>query len=134
GLLRVSCNNLEIGKIKWCNDKISNILGHPRSELMKTKINRLIPPVIGVKHNDYIKSFIQTSKEVFSNVTRVTFMINNNNYLIPTILYIKLSPQIKNGIEFSAMILKVVDNTFILYKNPEIKQDTKLCFVLINED
>ena len=134
GFLIVSCNNLEIGKIKWCNKKISNILRYSKSDLSKLKINRLIPPIIAQRHNDFLKAFIQTNKGYYSNLTRVTFMITANDYIIPVVMYINLYPRIKNGIEMATMITRVIDNTFILYKNPEIKTKTKLCFVLINED
>ena len=134
GLLIVSCNNLEIGKIKWCNKKISHMLLYSKSDLSKLKINRIIPPIIANKHNDFVKSFIQSNVQYYSNITRVNFMINADDYIVPFILYMNIFPRIKNGIEMSAMVTKVLDGTFILYKNPEIKIRTKLCFVLINED
>jgi len=133
GLLRVSCNNLETGKIKWCNDKMSAIVGIPKFELNKMKINRIIPPLIANKHNDYIKNFIVNPKEVFINKIRISFMINDPNFLIPVVIYIKIVPSIKNGIEVVALVHKVLDNTFILFKYPEII-NSKICFCLINEN
>ena len=134
GLLRVSCNNLETGKIKWCNDKMTSIVGFPKFELTKMKINRLIPPIIANRHTDYIKNFIINPKEVFLNKIRVSYMINDSNFLVPIIIYIKLVQEIKNGIEIIGMVHKVIDNTFVLYKFPELKNNAKICFCLINED
>lgn len=134
GLLKVSCNNLEVGKIKWCNQKSAEITGFSVAELLKMKINRIIPPIVSTKHNDYMKSFINTYKARFINNNRISFIIDSYNYLVPVILYIKVIPQIKHGIEICSLIHKVIDSTFILYKNPEILHDTKLCFALINYD
>ena len=134
GLMIISCNPQEIGKIKWCNNKISNLLSFSRNDLSKLKINRIIPPVIASKHSEFIRAYIQTNKEYYINVTRANFFINANDFLTPVLIYINKIPKIKNGIEFFVMVSKVIDNTFLLYKNPEIKIKTKLCFVLINED
>ena len=134
GLMIVSCNPQEIGKIKWCNNKISNLLSFSRNDLSKLKINRIIPPVVAARHNEFIRAYIQTNKEYYINLTRANFFINSNDFLIPVLVYINKIPKIKNGIEIFAMVSKVIDNTFLLYKNPEIKIKTKLCFVLINED
>lgn len=134
GLLIMSCNNLELGKIKWVNKKISNILHFNKNDLSKLKINRLLPPIIAQKHNELIKAFIQSNKEFYANLTRIGFMITANDYMIPVVLYMNIFPRIKNGIEMVAMVTRVINNTFILYKNPEIKTKTKICFVLINED
>lgn len=134
GLMKVSCNNLEIGKIKWCNEKASHITKFSENELLKLKINKLIPPIIALKHNDYIKSFISTSKARFINQTRLSVIISSSNYMIPVIIYYKIIPQIKNGIEICTMLHSIMDSTFILYKNPEIKIDSRLCLVLISED
>ena len=134
GLLIMSCNTLELGKIKWVNKKISNILHFNKNDLSKLKINRLLPPIIAQKHNELIKAFIQSNKGFYANLTRIAFMVTANDYMIPVVLYMNVFPRIKNGIEMIAMITRVINNTFILYKNPEIKTKTKLCFVLINED
>ena len=134
GLMIVSCNQQEIGKIKWCNNKLSNLLSFSRNDLSKLKINRIIPPIIANIHNDFIKSFIQTNKEYYSNITRASFLINSYDFMVPVLIYMNKIPKIKNGIEICNIVSKVVDNTFILYKNPEIKYRTKICFVLINED
>ena len=104
GLIITSCNSLEMGKIKWCNNKISTLLGFSSAELKKNKINRIIPPAISQKHNSYIKKWVESYKSTFINKTRVTFFINNSNYLMPFILYLKLLPTIVNGIEVCAML------------------------------
>ena len=135
GLITISCNELEVGKIKWCNDKVTSILGFYKHELLKLKINKIIPPAIANRHTQYIRKWVESYKNSFINKTRITFFINKDNYLCPVILYVKLLPTIENGIEVCGLMQKVIDNTFILFKDPtEIKVNCKIGFCLTNED
>jgi hypothetical protein len=133
-VMKVSCSNLEIGKIKWVNKKCAEILDFSINELLKKKINRIIPPSIAKKHNQYIKEYIETYKSSFVDVARVSCIINSQNCLVPVILYVKLIPRINQGIELGVLLQSVEDTTFILYKAPELHDTRKICLVLINQD
>ena len=114
---------------------MTKILGFPKHELLKLRINKLIPPAISGKHTQYIRKWLESYKATFINKTRVTFFINKENYLCPVILYIKLLPTIENGIEVCGLIQKVIDDTFILYKDPtDIKIPCKIGFCLASEE
>ena len=57
GLMIISSNPQEIGKIKWCNNKIINLLSFWRNDLSKLKIN-----IIYSKYTEFIRGYIQTNK------------------------------------------------------------------------
>lgn len=121
GMIKVSCNALEIGKIKWVNEIFSSLLGFSCIELLKLKINRIIPSSVANNHNEYIKNYVESNKEVLLNKLKTTLLINSENYIMPVIIYTKLLPTILNGIEVCSIVKKIQDNTLLLYKSPEYK-------------
>jgi hypothetical protein len=40
------------------NMAASNLLGYPKIELIGRKVNSIMPPVVGEKHDDFLKNYL----------------------------------------------------------------------------
>lgn len=135
GLIIVCCNGLEFGKIKWANENASEILLFDNKELTKTKLNKLFPPSLSIKHNYYMDNYLKTGREIFINKTRLAVFINNQNYVTIVVVYPKLLPGFMNGIHFGAIVTKADEKCkFLEIEYLNRINNKKSCITVINDD
>jgi hypothetical protein len=97
-LLKISGNQETFGKILDVNLEATLELKYTREEFKNININKLMPPFIASKHNEWVKrSFTNTSLD--NMMTRI-FVSDKDGYYFHVNGEVKLVPNLKEGISF----------------------------------
>ena len=124
GLMFITADKSELGKIKWANQAVSEILGYTIKDLCNSKINNYLPYTISCKHDNYLKNFVSSSKELFLNNNRTVIFINSSNFIVVTQFYGKVLPSVRYGISIGALIYLSNESSFscnsLMYKSKKL--------------
>ncbi len=110
GIIMISANAQEIGRIIHANEEIEYLLGYTKNELIGVNVSIFLPFIFRSKHEALIQSYLESGKEKILHRRRKNFAVNKEFYLVPVELIIKIFPQINGKLIFAGFIQKT--NTF----------------------
>lgn len=98
GVIIISGERSNIGVIKYCNTKITELIKYSPHELLGQNVNILMPKFIGSMHDDILMSYLELTKSKYDNVERLAPMIDKDNYLVFARILTKPLPSLFNGL------------------------------------
>ncbi|TNV87781.1 hypothetical protein FGO68_gene3040 [Halteria grandinella] len=76
GLVVLSTNAAQFGRIIHANCEIESIFGYQRKEILNRHISCLMPHLIGKHHDHFVRKFLQSGNIRFSDIIRQSFAQN----------------------------------------------------------
>lgn len=98
GVIIISGERSNIGVIKYCNTKITELIKYSPHELLGQNVNILMPKFIGSMHDDILMSYLELTESKYDNVERLAPMIDKDNYLVFARILTKPLPSLFNGL------------------------------------
>lgn len=101
-VLMISGNKSDMGTIINANHELEQSLGYKKDELIGENISIIMPETIGKHHNIFLQSSFekkdQSNKEEIKE--RLVFSQHKKGYLVPTLLFARVVPNLENGVQF----------------------------------
>jgi len=88
-----------LGIIQNVNTEITKTLGYQVTDLIGENIKGIMPHVIAEIHNDLMKRYLDTSKEVVLGKEWIVFPQSKAGYIIPCTLLLRIFPNLSEGIK-----------------------------------
>lgn len=107
----VSGERKDIGIIKHCTTKVSEVCGYTAHQLLGQNVNVLMPKFIGNMHDDVLRNYLELSQSQYDYVERVVPMMDNNNFLVLTRMLTKPLPNLLNGLELVGIFNAVIETS-----------------------
>ena len=138
GISIISGNISNIGKILTINHQLCSMLGYDKDELSLETVNKICPSYIAQFHDEFIYRYLETAKKHIIDKVRIVFSLSKENLLIPTFIFVKVIPNLKNSVCFIGLLKKLKkDHPFLNIdtheknKDYEIESD-KVSFMISN--
>ena len=95
-ILVISGNASDLGKLVTINNDVKRLYEFNNKELVGSDITKIIPPVYEKLHDEYLSNFFENleSQRKDLNKERVVYAVSKRGYLVPSILMIKLMPDL----------------------------------------
>lgn len=103
-IITCSGNINELGIVKNCNSEISRILQFTKNELIGHNITKVMPKVYADRHQQFMLDYFDTAQPKVMSRERLIFPINRSNFIKPCTLYIKVLPNLDEGIKVVGFI------------------------------
>lgn len=110
-MIAVSGDKIRYGKIRYANKTFCNIFGYPLNEVYNETINSIIPNMISVHHEKYMKEYENRGGGNFYRSLRHLFAKHKEGYVFPVYVAVKSIFNTKNGLEYLALIKPISDNS-----------------------
>jgi len=130
----VSGNVKTLGTILYANRHVREQLGFTISDLEGRNISRLMPAIIGEKHDAFMLRHYQTGESYVLGQERLMFIQTKDGLIEPVCISVKTLPSIEKGVRYVGFIrrdLPKIRNTYI--KIPSQYKGKPLSFVLTDE-
>ena len=98
-IITCSGNLHSLGLIQNVNTEITKILGYQVTDMIGENIKSIMPQVISEIHNDLMKRYLDTSKEVVIGKEWIVFPQNKSGYIVPCTLLLRIFPNLSEGIK-----------------------------------
>jgi len=130
GIIVISGNLNEIGKILDVNLKFCQNFEFEKEDLVKNNVNKIVPFGIGQHHDRFIKNFLETANARILNKSKILFGQTANGFLIPLQNIIKTIPNLEESIRFIALMQKVRKTNFIYNAHSDVYKKSMTSFIL----
>ena len=80
-----------------------------------------MPQFIGIKHDMYLKNFLETGEKNFLDKESIMFAKDKSGFLIPIKLLIRMIPNLTSGLKFIGQCIRLKTNSEILKPDPDLK-------------
>eukprot|EP01022_Parablepharisma_sp_SALTPOND_P033229 TRINITY_DN88328_c0_g1_i1.p1 TRINITY_DN88328_c0_g1~~TRINITY_DN88328_c0_g1_i1.p1 ORF type:complete len:1059 (-),score=118.88 TRINITY_DN88328_c0_g1_i1:1723-4899(-) len=106
-VLHISGAKETLGKILKVNQGVQAVLGYNAIELLQNSISKVMPNIIGRRHNDFMEQHFKTGRNRMFNKERYLFALHKDGYCFHIKLMVKPMPQLENGfIQYVGMIIQ----------------------------
>ena len=112
GILLVSGNKQNIGEVLGANNELSEVLGYLKADLIHSNVSKVMPVIIGEKHNELIKRYFDKNEEStkrYIDNEGIALALHRDGSIIPVTILIKLVPNLLMGIQFIGFLLPLFD-------------------------
>ena len=108
GLILLSLSEATIGQIKMANDQVGSIFNYNKRDLIKKKVNDLMPKLFSEHHDNYLFAFMKNRNKKVNTDERSLIGKDKNGYLFPIMLQLrKAFISMNEELTFIANITKV---------------------------
>ena len=121
GTAIISGTIYDTGKILSVNSNFCKILKYDKVDLIKSNINKIVPPYISDFHNKFILNYIETERKHILDKIRILYAIDNSGFIIPVQIYVKIIPNLDYDIRFIGLLKNVDSNNHIFETTEETK-------------
>jgi len=131
-IMRTSVNQDSFGKIVRISNNIKQECHYEPRELEGISINRLMVPIIGQLHNDFISDFFKKGTSMHVGFPFKNYLIKRNGFVHPVTILLKSSLNLQySGFEFMAFMISRKD---VKFKNLILLNAQTLDIVGVNEN
>ena len=110
-IVHIRMDTTHPGEITAVGQTCYSFSGYTEKELLRSKINKLMPKVIADQHDKILRQFVQVGMTFIGNNMITTFMKMKNNTLKAVNLLIKLNYQVVGNFEMVGLFREVKRNT-----------------------
>lgn len=96
-VIHISGNKEGYGKILKVNQGILAVFGYNPNELIQNPISKIMPSLIGRKHNDLMEEYFKSGRNRIFNKERYLFGLHKNGFCFQAKLLVKPMPRLENG-------------------------------------
>eukprot|EP01022_Parablepharisma_sp_SALTPOND_P019506 TRINITY_DN333_c0_g1_i1.p1 TRINITY_DN333_c0_g1~~TRINITY_DN333_c0_g1_i1.p1 ORF type:complete len:1482 (-),score=192.52 TRINITY_DN333_c0_g1_i1:2885-7330(-) len=110
-VIHVSGSKDAIGKILQTNKGILSVFGYTSNELHQNSVNKIMPGILGKRHNELMERYFKTGKSKVFNKERYLYGQHKEGYCFKIRLLVRPMPNLDNGfIQYVGLIIKVIDD------------------------
>ena len=95
--ITISVENDFLGIIQSASHSMSALLGYSKSELVNLKVNELMPPIFGHRHDEFLEMYLERGDFGWLKQERVVLARSKVGYLIPISLSATSQESLLNG-------------------------------------
>jgi len=117
-ILIISGDKLSLGKITYCNNSFTTLLGYSIDEIIGKNVSYIIPWNVSLYHDKFIENFYKKSQINIINHIRDILIVDKGNYLVPVRIAIRLLPYVEEGIHFVCILSKSESYSKNIVKQP----------------
>jgi hypothetical protein len=143
GVIIISGERSNVGVIKYCNTKITELIKYSPHELLGQNINIVMPKFIGSMHDDILMNYLESTESKVDNNERLVPMMDKDNYLVFVRILTKPLPSLFNGLEivgiFNLVIESHIDHSgenpkYVLYRTDsgQVQALSESCYAEFN--
>ncbi|KAM3130308.1 hypothetical protein pb186bvf_017604 [Paramecium bursaria] len=129
-IITCSGNYNNIGIVTNTNNEITRILGFSKSDVIGQNVNRIMPKVYADQHDQFMKSYLETSDSKVIGQERMLLAQNKNSYLVPCTLMIKVLPNLDEGIQIVGFLKDIEQGS--QYMRQEQDVDAEVHYIIVN--
>jgi PAS domain S-box-containing protein len=89
GLIVLSLSEVNLGQIKMCNTQAGYIFDYPKKDLLKKRINEIMPKLYAVNHDYFLQIFLKNKNKKVNTDERLVLGKNKNGYIFPIFLQLR---------------------------------------------
>ena len=86
------------------------MFGYPMNEIVNESITTILPNMISIHHDKYMKEYENRGGGVFYKNLRTLFAKHKEGYIFPVYVTVKSVFNTKNGLEYLALIKNIQDS------------------------
>jgi len=110
-VLHVSGSKDALGKILQTNKGAFALFGFTANELNQNSVSKIMPPIIGKKHNELMDKYFKTGKSRIFNKERYLYGQHKDGHCFKIRLMVRPMPTLDAGfIQYVGLIIKVPDD------------------------
>jgi len=98
-VITISANFNSMGIVHNVTCQITDILGFKKQEIIGHKVRKIQPQVWGERHYTNLMRYFITLNATVIGIERPIFPINTKGYLVGVMIFIKILPELTNGVE-----------------------------------
>eukprot|EP01022_Parablepharisma_sp_SALTPOND_P000825 TRINITY_DN105111_c0_g1_i1.p1 TRINITY_DN105111_c0_g1~~TRINITY_DN105111_c0_g1_i1.p1 ORF type:complete len:1610 (-),score=154.05 TRINITY_DN105111_c0_g1_i1:76-4905(-) len=134
-VLIVSGNVKTLGTILYANKHVKEQLGFTITDLEGRNVSRLMPGMIGEKHDELMLRHYKTGESYVLGQEHLLFIQTKDGLIEPVCIIVKTLPSIEKGIRYVGFIRQDLTKTRNSYvKIPSQYKRKPLCFLLTDEN
>ena len=134
GTTVISGNLVNIGEILSVNLTLcKNFKFKEKHEIIKNKIQIIIPYYIAQFHDAFIKRYFDAAKKYVLDNDRTVFGLLTTGFILPFMMHVKIIPNLNPSIRFLGF-LKKLDKDHSYYKTKIFPKYTKISTLLCNSE
>jgi PAS domain S-box-containing protein len=107
GIVCISGNSSDSGKITWTNSGITPLFGYTKKEILGQDITLLMPNEVAIHHTDIMQRFFISGKKKNLDKTVKSFGIHRSGYVFPISLLVKMVPELNDSIQYIGLIREI---------------------------
>ncbi len=124
-----------LGTILYANQHVKEQLGFNIADLEGRNVSRLMPAILGEKHDEFMLRHFQTGDSYVLGHERMVFIQTKNGLIEPVCIVAKTLPSVTQGIRYVGFIRRdsaKIRNTYI--KIPSQYKDKAIAFILTDDN
>lgn len=129
----ISGNRANLGNILNANHEIEQLLGFKKIELVGENISILMPEVIGKQHNLILQKYFDKQHDLINVENQKDFLVfaqNTKGFIVPTLLFVRVIPNLDNGVQFLGFLSHPKDLDYLQAgDNPSTNDDVLLLMI-----
>ena len=134
-IILISGNKANIGEVLSANNELIEILGYDKNDIISSNISKIMPSVVGQRHNELIKKYFykrgSRNSSTYDN-EKLVFAMHKEGHLIACTLRHKIVPNLVKGIQLIGFIFKAEDLSSI--RPGEEKQKTNTLAIVLTDN
>jgi PAS domain S-box-containing protein len=103
-IITVSGNEDTLGEVVNIGNEVNSLLKIKPAEVVGNNVNMLMPEFYSVHHDDYMRRYLETGEARIIGKKRNIYALDKKGYLKGCSLYLKVLPDLSEGIHFIGMI------------------------------
>ena len=107
-LFIVSGGKRSLGEVLCINNEVSELLGYDKNEVIGHNISKIMPPIIGESHTNFILNYICSGKSP-PKTERLIFPLSKNGTIVPCSYIHRIFPNMQRGLQIIGFVKKITD-------------------------
>jgi PAS domain S-box-containing protein len=103
-IITVSGNEDTLGEVLNIGNEVNSILKFKPTEVVGNNVNMLMPEFYGSQHDGYMRRYLETGEARIIGKKRNIYALDKKGYLKGCSLFLKVLPDLSEGIHFIGMI------------------------------
>ena len=103
-IITISGNRHNLGQVVSIGTEVKAFLKYKPSDVVGNKIDMLMPKFFAVNHDNYLKRYLDTGSAHIVGKKRNIYTLDRQGYLKGCSLFVKVLPDLSDGIQFIGMI------------------------------
>lgn len=108
-LFIISGNKTSVGEVLCINNEVSELLGYEKSEVVGHNISKMMPPIIGQRHSEFVMDYIRSGKLCKGGTDRMILALHKLAYMIPCAYIHRVVPSLRQGLQLIGFLYKIND-------------------------
>lgn len=130
----IAGNRANMGTIDNANHELEQTLGYKKVELIGENISIIMPEIIGKYHNLFMQKYFEKNVQinVEDNKERLVFSQHIKGYIVPSLLFARVIPNLENGVQFLGFLKQANNNLEEIQGGDKQLANDEILILLLN--